>query len=652
METLVKQEEVEVVPQRFRQLTGVENMIWKGVLISIPVIGVMFILSVHQMLNISLFSQQYIGLFLALVFIGVFMGVPARKNTNLSTIPWYDWILVILGATVGLYIAIFYPQLSIEMGYSSPIKTIMSVSAVIILLEALRRLTGWILLGIVVLFIFYAMTATYFPGVFQGRTINTAHLFSYMYLDANSLLNMLNIAATVALGFILLGYILLNFRGGEIFNDTALSLFGKYKGGAAKASIVGSGMVGSVTGGPVANVMLTGTMTIPLMKRSGFSKVQAGAIESVASTGGSFMPPLMGITAFLIAENLGVPYKEVALAALIPALLYYLSFFIQVHLIADKGNFLGIKKDELPKFKNVVKKIAYLVPIFVIFIYFLFFKGLSPDVSAVYGVGTAIVFLSLQKDVRKGFFHRIKNTLEDTGRVLLEIAVILGAAGLIIGVVGVTGLGYNLVLALSSLGSSSGLFILLIACAIVSIILGMGMPGLAAYALVAVLVAPTIIEFGVYPMAAHLFVFYFAMVSSFTPPIALACFAAAPIAGASPHKIGIEASKLGIVAYIVPFLFIYTPSLLLTPDLSAGVLLTTVSVLKAVIALSILAISVVGFYKKNLNIINRLILMVMAIIMLFPAKYFLMIIITIGLGSILLFVNHMFSKNKQNAKAI
>lgn len=539
-----------------------------------------------------------------------------------------------MGGAVGLYIAIFYPTISLKMGYVTTERVVMSTLGIFVFLEALRRLTGWILFGIVLFFIGYALTAQYFPGAFEGKSTSMSNLFNYMYLDANSLLSMLDIATT-ALAFIMFGNVLLNF-----------------KGGAAKASIVGSGMVGSVTGGPVANVMLTGTMTIPLMIRSGFSKVQADAIASVASTGGSFMPPLMGITAFLIAENLGVPYKEVALAALIPALLYYLSFFLQVHFIADKGNYAEIPKEELPTIKSAMKKIGYIIPIFAIFIYFLFIKGFSPDTSAIYGVGAAIVILALQKEVRVDLFGRIYKTFLDTGRVLLEIGVILGVAGLIIGVVGITGLGYNLVLALSSIGSSSGLFLLLLACAAVSIILGMGMPGLAAYALVAVLVAPTIIELGVYPMASHLFVFYFAMVSSFTPPIALACFAAAPIAGASPHKIGLEASKLGIVAYIVPFLFVFTPELLLSTETSRGIVMIVLALLKAIIAITLLSISIVGFYKSKISIISRIILGIMALALFLANEYIVYgLAIVIG-GIVLLLLNKLFLKKNNMEKDI
>ncbi|MFK2826396.1 TRAP transporter fused permease subunit [Bacillus sp. B190/17] len=636
--------------QRYRQLNGSLNSIWKGILFLMPLLGIMYILSIHQYFNIPLFKQQYVGVYLALVLVAIFIGVPAGKNKNQTKVPWYDWGLAAVGLAVGLYVTIFYPSISLQMGLVTTDRLIMSVLAIGVLIEALRRMTGWILVGIVLFFISYALTAPYFPGAFEGRSVSLSNLFNYMYLDSSSLLSMLDIAATVALAFIMFGQVLLNFKGGEIFNNTALSIFGRYKGGAAKASIVGSGMVGSVTGGPVANVMLTGTMTIPLMIRSGFTRVQAGAIESVASTGGSFMPPLMGITAFLIAENLGVPYKEVALAALIPALLYYLSFFLQVHLIADKRNLAGIPKDELPTVKSVLSKIIYIIPIFVIFIYLLFVKGFAPDTAAIYGVGIAIVILSFQKEVRVGFLKRMYNTFIDTGRVLLEIGVILGVAGLIMGVVGVTGLGYNLVLALSSLGNS-GLFVLLAASAIVSIILGMGMPGLAAYALVAVLVAPTIVDLGVQPMAAHLFVFYFAMVSSFTPPIALACFAAAPIAGASAQKIGVESSKLGIVAYIVPFLFVFSPAMLLTYQVDYSVSLITFSIVKAVIAISILSISIVGFFKSPISLFSRIVLFILAIALLLPNDDFILMISTFGVGLALIGVKYFLFK-KPNKKVI
>jgi TRAP transporter 4TM/12TM fusion protein len=635
--------EEEIQDARYRSLSKRLKLMWNVMLFLIPFFGIMYILSIHQYLGISLYKQQYIGLYMSLMLGAVFIGVPAKKGNGNAKIPWYDWLLAFIGIAVGLYITILYPSISLQIGNVTPDRVVMGALAILAILEALRRLTGMILVSIVVVFIGYALTAPYFPGIFKGKSTSISTLVNYMYLDSNSLLSMLDIAATVALAFIMFGQILLNFKGGDIFNNAALSLFGRYKGGAAKASIVGSGLVGTVTGGPVANVMLTGTMTIPLMIKSGFSRVQAGAIESVASTGGSFMPPLMGITAFLIAENLGVPYKEVALAALIPAILYYVSFFLQVHFISAKKGLGRIPKDQLVPIKTVLIKLLYIIPIFFIFIYLLFFKGYSPDISAIYGVGIAIVFLTLQKEVRKRFIHRIYKTFIDTGKVLLEIGVILSVAGLIIGVVGVTGLGYNLVLALSAIGSN-GLLFLLIACAIVSIILGMGMPGLAAYALVAVLIAPTIVELGVNPMGAHLFVYYFAMVSSFTPPIALACFAAAPLAGASANKIGIEASKLGIVAYIVPFLFIYSPALLLTYHFEYSMLLSILAITKSAVAITALAISLVGYLKKSINIVTRLVMAIISLALLLPNDLYMISLVVGGIGALVMFIKWIVTK--------
>ncbi len=635
--------EEEIQDARYRSLSKRLKLMWNVMLFLIPFFGIMYILSIHQYLGISLYKQQYIGLYTSLMLGAVFIGVPAKKGNGNAKIPWYDWLLAFIGIAVGLYITILYPSISLQIGNVTPDRVVMGALAILAILEALRRLTGMILVSIVVVFIGYALTAPYFPGIFKGKSTSISTLVNYMYLDSNSLLSMLDIAATVALAFIMFGQILLNFKGGDIFNNAALSLFGRYKGGAAKASIVGSGLVGTVTGGPVANVMLTGTMTIPLMIKSGFSRVQAGAIESVASTGGSFMPPLMGITAFLIAENLGVPYKEVALAALIPAILYYVSFFLQVHFISAKKGLGRIPKDQLVPIKTVLIKLLYIIPIFFIFIYLLFFKGYSPDISAIYGVGIAIVFLTLQKEVRKRFIHRIYKTFIDTGKVLLEIGVILSVAGLIIGVVGVTGLGYNLVLALSAIGSN-GLLFLLIACAIVSIILGMGMPGLAAYALVAVLIAPTIVELGVNPMGAHLFVYYFAMVSSFTPPIALACFAAAPLAGASANKIGIEASKFGIVAYIVPFLFIYSPALLLTYHFEYSMLLSILAITKSAVAITALAISLVGYLKKSINIVTRLVMAIISLALLLPNDLYMISLVVGGIGALVMFIKWIVTK--------
>lgn len=603
---------------KFRQL---KHPVVRGILYVIlglmPLAGILYILRIHQYLGISLYGAQYIGLFLGLVLSAIFIGVPATKKSPRDRVPWYDWILAALGLYGGLYLLIYYPQIVMKLGIVTTGRFILSVIVVILILEAIRRALGNLLVIVVLVFISYAFLAPYLPGVLQGSRTPVDQLFNYLYLDPNSMLNLLNIAASIALSFLLFGQVLLFFKGGDIMNDFALSLFGRYRGGPAKGAIVGSSLVGTITGGPVVNVMLTGSVTIPLMKRSGYTAAQAGAVESVASTGGQIMPPVMGVAAFIIAETLGIRYAEVALAALIPAIMYYLCLFFQVDFAAGRMGLKPLDKADLPSLRKVFRTGWIILPIMFSLIYFLFIKGLSPSTSGLYATAIAVIFLGLQKSVRQTMLRQIPKIFVETGKMLTDIGIVIAAAGLIVGITGITGLGFNMGFVLSSF-AEYGLFPLLLMCAIVSVILGMGMPSVAAYSLVAVLVAPTLVELGVHPLAAHLFVFYFSIVSNFTPPVALACFAAGPIAKESPHKIGFQAMKYGIVAYIVPFLFVYAPALILNPTEQLSMLEMAVIIATAIIGCMLLAMAVEGYSFRNMNAIKRIVLAVIALCLMLP----------------------------------
>ncbi|WP_102346053.1 TRAP transporter permease [Bacillus sp. Marseille-P3661] len=604
---------------RYRNLKGPMAVVLKVALAAIPVVGVLYLLGFQYKFGISIYEEQYIGLFIGLILFCIFLSVPISKRSTKSKVPWYDFVLAMLGLIVGLNVAINYPELSLTFTHLTPTRIALSVIAVLLFMEALRRLVGNILVVIVTIFIFYAWSAPFFPGPLSGKQIKPENLFNYLYLDASSTLNMFGLAATIALTFVLFGQVLLAFNGGDKINNIALSLFGRFRGGPAKASIVGSSAVGSVTGGPVTNVMITGTITIPMMKKNGYTSEQAGAIEAVASTGGQIMPPVMGIAAFVIADYMGVPYSEVALAALIPALLFYICLFAQVDFIAARDGFKRLSKDNLPAIKDSLIKGWLIVPPFSFLIYSLFFLGYPPTLAGIYATGIGLLFLTVfQRHLWKQFFKLITDAFVGTGRLLLEISIVLAAAGIIIGVTGVTGLGFNLALSLSYVGEY-GLLPLLITSAIVAVILGMGMPSVAAYTLVAVLVAPALVELGVQPMAAHLFVFYFAILSNFTPPIALACFAASSIANASPNKIGLQAMRLGLVGYIVPFIFVFSPSLLLKGDIVYSTMI--LSVATAVVGCIILASAVEGFFLQQVDSGKRIVLGICGFLLLLPINF-------------------------------
>ncbi|MGY4691473.1 TRAP transporter permease [Salibacterium sp. K-3] len=598
---------------RYRDLRGPEAVLFKTLVIAITVTGILFILSVQDFFGIAVMLEQYAGLFLAFMLPALYIGVPRSKKSSRKKVAWYDWIFACVGGMTGLYVAVNYQSILHSFNDVTPLRFFLGISAVFLVLEALRRLMGWTLIIVILVFMSYALVAPYMPGIFQGQETSPGLLLSYLYLDTSSMLDLLYLAATVALAFILFGQTLLKFNGGDIINNIALRLFGRFRGGPAKVSVVGSSMVGSVTGDPVSNVVLTGNITIPLMTRNGYSRAQAGAVEVVSSTGGMVTPPIMGIVAFMIAENLGVHYSEVVLAAVVPALLYYICIFTQVDLKAAENNAGKMEESMLPSWSLVLKTGWMLIPVFACLIYFLFFLGYPPSTAGVYAAGLAAVVLMLQKDVRKNVFTRIIQAFESTGKMLLEIGVILAAAGFMVGILSITGLGFNLVFALTQLGQY-GLFVLLAASAIVCIILGMGLPGIAAYAIVAVMVAPSLVELGVAPLAAHLFVFYFSIVSNFTPPMAVACFAASPIAQTSPHKIGFSAVKLGVMAYILPFIFVYNPSILLGVETGSGWIETLIAFLLPVISCLLIGISFSGYLLKPLSFMNRGLLLASAVL--------------------------------------
>ncbi|MCL7748544.1 TRAP transporter permease [Halalkalibacter alkaliphilus] len=604
-----------------RPLQGVTAIIWKAALFMIAVMGIMYILGIHQKLGFVVYQEQYIGFFLGLVLFSAFLVMPAVKKNVSSKVPWYDWILSILGLLAGFYMMLYYPQLITSTTNLPFERVFLSIVAILLLMEALRRVVGLILFTIVGFFIVYAFAAPYMPGALEGRQIGATQLFNYLYLDYNGFVGLLGIAATTALAFILFGQALLVFKGGDIINDFAINSFGRFRGGPAKASIAGSSLIGTVTGNPVSNVMLSGSVTIPLMKKHGLKGSQAGGIEAVASSGGGLLPPVMGVSAFIMAEFLSLPYTTVALAALVPAVLYYLCLFMQVDLIAARNGMGKMKKSEMIPWKKIFTTFWMVLPAFVFLIYSLFILGYTPPLAGVYSAAIALVFLLFQREVWKDILSRLLEVFVGTGKMLMEIGVILGGAGIVVGIMSITGLGFNLAYLLVQVGQY-GVFYLLFAAAVMSIILGMGMPSMAAYTLVATLVAPSVVEFGYPALAAHLFVYYFASLATFTPPIAVCCFAAAPIAKASPNKIGIEAMKLGIVGYLVPFAFIFAPVMLIPIGLETSITNMIIKIIFAVIACIIISYGIVGFFVRKLSVWNRIIIIACSLAMFWPIDVF------------------------------
>lgn len=599
---------------RFRRYKGVARL-WQDILlILVPVLGITSILNLPLYFGLSFYLQQYLAIFFSLVLALVFLQVPARKKMAMDTLPWYDSILAVLSLIVGFYAAIFYKDIVVEIGLLIPHRILLGTVVVLLVLEATRRLIGWPFLIIVICFIFYALFTSIFPGGLYGKAIPWPRLANYLYLDPQGVFGVaIEVAATLVFAFVIFGQTLFRTGGGQFFIDAALSIMGRYRGGPAKVSVISSSLFGTVSGSAVANVMVDGWFTIPLMKANGFKDYTASAIEAVASTGGQIMPPVMGAAAFMMATFLGIPYAKVAISAALPAILYYIAVYIQIDLIAIRDGLHGLPRESLPSFKEVMKKGGYSFFISILFlIYLLFIVNLDGDKAGLYAAASVLIISFFKKETRPNITKLI-SILKDTGEGMLEIGVISAGAGLIIGIISITGLGYTFSSTLVSLSGGST-FLLLVLAAAGAVVLGMGMTVTAAYLLMVILIAPALTTTGVAPLNAHLFVFYFAVMSFVTPPVCLAVYAAASIGKADMFKTGYQAIRLSIAAYIVPFIFVYHPALLL----QGTVLEVLEAVVTAVIGISLVAIAVEGYLFRPLDWVRRILLCGGGIITMIP----------------------------------
>jgi TRAP transporter 4TM/12TM fusion protein len=570
-------------PPKFRLPKGIIGLCSKIVLSTIPVVGTIYVTHIPEYLNIAVYKEQYLGLVLALMLISTFLTVPATKGSSRDKLPWYDAVLVICSILTGGYVVFFYGEIIPTLGYLMTYRIVLAATMIILVLEAARRLVGWPIVSIGILLILYAPLAYLLPGVLSAR-IGIP----------------LGVVGTIVFSFIFFGRILFSVGGGRFLSELALALMGRYRGGPAKVAIVASSLFGSLSGSASANVAMTGIITIPLMKKIGYRPHVAAAIEAVASTGGLIMPPIMAATAFIMAELLDVPYPTVAISAFIPAVLYYVAVFTQVHLEAVKEGLKGLPREDIPSLKSVVKQgWFYLIPA-VVLLYCLFALYMQPSTSALYAVGTTALVSLFKKDTRKIVIGKAWTILQDTGRGLLEVGIICAIAGFVIGSISLTGLGLSLSDALVTL-SGGNVFVLLLLAALGAIILGMGMPVTATYIMLVILIAPALIKLGIEPLAAHLFIMYFGVMSFLTPPVAIAAYVAASIARSEPLQTGFTGVRLGIIAYVVPFVFALSPSLILLGSVG-DILLTVTSALLGTVFLSV---AFVGYLFDRLSLFKR-----------------------------------------------
>lgn len=517
-------------------------------------------------LGYSYYTEQFLALVLGLSLALVFL-MPRRdwdQPGGIAATRLIDWALSGLGLILGLYIMVFYPSL-VGRAMSLPWDALIVGGAMFLLvLEGLRRTVGWTLVIVVLVIVGYGLIGHLVPGALQTREVAAPRMAVYLAFDPNGVLGLtLGVAATVVVAFVFFGQLLLRSGGADFFNDIAMASMGHRRGGAAKISIVASGLFGSISGVVVSNIVATGVVTIRLMIQSGFRRTTAAAVEAVASTGGQIAPPVMGAVAFLMADILQRPYSEIVVAAIVPALLYYVALFVQADLQAAKQNIVPLDTSDMPATGPVLRRGWVFILPFAAIIIALFWMNQRAETAALWGgAGALFIGLFLGYGKTRMALRDLWDAAVETGRSITEIIMISAAAGFIIGVLNVTGLGFAATFALVDLGQGS-LFLLLLISALVCLVLGMGMPTVGVYLLLAVLIAPSLVETGVEPIAAHLFIFYLGMMSMVTPPIGIGAFFAASIAKAGPMSTAWEAMRFGWTAYIVPFLFVFSPALLL-----------------------------------------------------------------------------------------
>jgi len=584
----------------------------------ITLVAVGWALGVPRLLGIAFYPQQLMAAILGLTLPVAYLSLPFRRGHERQFVPWPDVLAAILAACLVAYLVMNYASFVTKVFARSLDIWVPGLLVILLLLEALRRATGWALVIIILCFLTYALYANLIPGRLSGRPQSIEILGAYMALDSNGILGIpMAVAATVVVAFILFGRLLEITGGSYFFTDAALTIMGRFRGGAMKIAVLASGLFGSISGSAVANVVGTGVVTIPMIKRDGYPAHKAGAIEAVASTGGQLMPPVMGAAAFLMAEFLAVPYTNIVMAALAPALLYYIALFIQADLEAAKLGISRVPKSEIPAGREVTTGLHFLLA-FGVLIYTLFALNWQPEksamVAAVSVIGTALIFGYRGK---RPAVSTIFSSLHLTGYAVIEIILISAAAGLVIGVLNITGLSFNLTFALVQVGAGN-LFALLALSALVCIVLGMGLPTLGVYVLLAALVAPALIQVGVDPIAAHLYVLYFGMMSMITPPIAMAAFAAASIARAPAMATGFAAMRFGWVAYVIPVLFVFSPTLLLrgeTPEIA-------LALLTSVLGVWLVSAALAGYLADRLSMVTRLFMAAFGLLALVPKGAF------------------------------
>ncbi len=560
------------------------------------------------------YRGQYNALFLAFILLLVFLFVPATRSSPRTRLPWYD-LLLILGSLAGtLYIYANFETITLQHSAWATVPEIaLGIITLICVLEGARRTTGWAMVILALMFLAYARFGYLLPNPFYVPEFSLSRLMATIYVFNKGIFSsILEMAATLIITFILFGSFLQASGAGNFFIRLSLALVGRFSGGPAKVSVISSALFGTISGSPTANVAVDGVITIPLMKSIGYRAHFAGAVEAVTSTGGAIMPPVMGVVAFLIADTTGLSYGRVALAAVIPAVLYFLCVFLQIHFEAVKRGLRGLPARELPALSEVLKEgWFFLLPIVLLVILMMVFQA-DPLQSVLAALAALIVVSAFKKETRLGP-KKFVTALEGGSYGVLEVGVLTALAGVVSASLSITALGLRLSSVIIAV-SGGQLWAMLLLAGAACYFLGMGISSIAAYILLSILVAPTLVGMDVPILAAHMFIFYMGLTTFITPPFAPAVYVASGIAQAPMFKTGFQAMRLGIVLLVVPFMFIYRPALLWM----GSPLEIAAAGISSIIGICALAGGIEGYLWKEANAGQRALMIAAAIILILP----------------------------------
>ncbi|MBQ6855785.1 MAG: TRAP transporter permease [Lachnospiraceae bacterium] len=606
-------EDVDAIMKKYDRESN--TRIWEGT--PKKIIGLLLAAFSVLMLYMNLFAnwdeRVRRSLFVGIVIILVFLVYPAKKgNQKVNHVPIYDIILMILGSGAFFYFVINFKEIISHATRISQVEVYIGIIGILILMEACRRSVGIPILVVASFFIGYAFWA----GFDQGRAfqqILRSVIYNLFYTTGGVIGTPIGVCSTYIALFILFGAFLEATGISEFFIQLSNSIAGASDGGPAKVAVISSALCGMVSGSSVGNTVTTGSVTIPLMKKTGYKGEFAGAVEAAASTGGQIMPPIMGAAAFLMAEMVGVQYSEIAFRAIFPALLYFAGIFITVHLEAKRLGLKGISKEDLPKFFPLFIRQGYLL-IPLIALVSMVMMGFTMSRAAVAATALAILVSMPNKKTRMNP-ERFLGALETGGKNTLSVAVPCGIAGIIAGVVTMTGLGQILISAIVGVAGNR-VFVALFLTMLTCIVLGMGVPTTANYIIMATTCAPILVNgMGINPIAANMFVFYFGIVADITPPVALAAYAGSAIAKSNPMRTALNASRLAIAAFVVPYIFALNPAMLF---IDAGIVDIIMIVVTSLIGLFGIAGGLEGYMMGNMNIIQRLMAVVGGLCMMIP----------------------------------